>query len=95
MTTEEGLTKLGGLGDLSRSYVISFENNTLQLILGGYFFKISNIDNYADLTDAYFYIKLKEVSIVESESSANQTHILSTLYESTDDKLDAFFNGED
>lgn len=95
MTTEEGLTGLGGLGDLSRSYVVSFENNTLGLILSGYFFKISNIDNYADLTGTYLYIKLKEVSIVESAETDNRTHILSPLYENADDKLDAYFNGED
>lgn len=95
MTTEEGLTRLGSLGDLSRSYVVSFEDNILRLILGGYFFRISNLDNYSDLTNAYLYIKLKEASIVESGAANNKTQILSSLYPNAVDKLDAYIDGED
>lgn len=94
MTTEEGLIGLGSLGDLSRNYVVSFKDNILRLILGGYFFKIDT-SNYTDLNGAYLYINLKEVSIVESGEADNQTHILSSLYSNTDDKLDAYFEGND
>lgn len=49
MTTEEGLIGLGGAGDLRSSYVISYSNEsygTLDAVIGGYRFKISNITGY-------------------------------------------------
>lgn len=87
MTTEEGLTNIGGLGDLSRNYVVSYGNNILKFVLGGYLFEV-NTENYDDLADAYIYISLKDVSVVESDDQDSKTSVLASLYENADDRLD-------
>ena len=97
MTSEEGLIGLGGVGDLRSSYVVSYSaesNGTLDAVIGGYRFKISNVTNY--LGANWLGISVGEKTSTSDEDGREKLSRLLDLSSenSSDEFLDRATGGE-
>ena len=81
LITEEGLTALGGSGDLAKSYIVSYADNVLKVIIKGYYFEIKNLNDYV----GFKYLNIQTKSI---ETSGESQNILASQNSSSENVLD-------
>lgn len=53
------------------SYIVKYTTNTISFVLGGYYFEINNLTDYA-LNGKYLNIKLRDIIIAENQGANNK-----------------------
>ena len=53
------------------SYIVKYTTNTISFVLGGYYFEINNLTDYA-LNGKYLNIKLRDITIAENQAANNK-----------------------
>ena len=53
------------------SYIVKYTTNTISFVLGGYYFEINNLTDYA-LNGKYLNIKLRDITIAENQAASNK-----------------------
>ena len=84
--SEYNIVHSGGGITNNKNYIISYDNNKLICVIGGYYFEISNISDY-DINNKYLSIKLKEYSLTDINNNYDPGRVTYTLA-SWDDSTD-------
>lgn len=91
MLTEDGITRIGGAARLADNYVVNSSETVLEVVLAGYYFKISNLnDNNYSLANCYLNINTLDIT-----TSGEKQRILDSLDSTTEGILDSgeYFTG--